>query len=153
MIFTATQSLDELRSEVEAAMRSATDLAFDDTEYIDNDELSARGLRDYKQSWARYLLSKADSDGKLNAINSHIDPIAFRASAEKKISTGFLTSHRHYVTFQVFNLRRLEQLLDGVDPEPRMQSYDVEILADFCDPNHEQAMSYYWDVMERFRPR
>lgn len=151
MIFSVNHSLDGWRDHVKTNMQRVDGLKFDNIDYLENDKMTVHQFRKHPMSRTRFYLSQMKSNGRMDLIRSHVDPLGIRATAQKKISTGFLRSHRHYVDIYFINVSRLEELWKDNNPPPRMSSFEAEILGEFCDIDHEPVMKYFWNVQNEFR--
>jgi hypothetical protein len=132
-------------------MESVDGLDTKTVEYYNNNDLTEYRFRRFSMSHSRYVLSQLESDNNLNRVSDSLEPIAIRAKAQTKISTGFLSSHTHYVELYLLNVDRMRELAAGNDPPPRMTSFDAELLANFCDTDHDSAMEYYWEIEKWLR--
>lgn len=151
MLVRVTSPLDEFRDKLDSQMASIEPLDLETVEFTDNSGLDVYTFRQFSTSHARYILSTLKSDGTLDRVTESLEPIGLRARATKKISTGLLSSHTHSTDVYVLNIDRMEQLAAGDDPPPRMSEFDAEVLAQFCDPDHESAIEHYWKLEEWFR--
>lgn len=150
MIVTAQHDLDTFKTNLTDVMMATDGLEYDSIEYVNNTDLSPYRFRRFRDSRARYLLSRAESNNKLSTVQQHVDPVCLHARATKKISTGLLTSHRHYVDIYALSITRIENVAEGADPGPELHEQKIEFLAEFCDNDHENPMDYYWGIVSRF---
>jgi len=153
MILEIGGTLDAFQSRLSDVMAGVEGLEFKGCEYMDNSSLRTYWLSPYTLSRSRYHVSQAESAGKLEEIQNHVDPIGIRGTASKKISKGFLRSHRHEVNIYGISLSRLEKVREDVDPGPELHGQKLEVIGDFCDNDHETAMEYYWTVEEELAQR